>query len=171
MQARDSHTRIQANAQDLRATTPGGDQFPGPLNHDCFCQRLGPTHARPCTRARCICGHAPDGGTHIDLEQASGPTLNPVATRQRGALVAQETGVREVETSEANTHSFIVKIRLEEARQATWRGQLTHVPSGKRRAFSDLLDITAFIVPYLESMGVRIGFWQRVKQQLVRLRH
>jgi hypothetical protein len=80
-----------------------------------------------------------------------------------------------VETSEANTHSFIVKIWLnetvEEARRATWRGQITHVPSGKRRAFSDLSDMTAFIVPYLESMGVTPGFWQRVKQRLIRLRH
>jgi hypothetical protein len=174
MQARDSHTRIQANAQDPRATTPGGDQFPGPLNHDCFCQRLGLTFARPCTRARCLCGHAPDGGTHIDLEQSIGIIWSPVTTRQRYAFVAQEAGVREVESFEANTHPFIVKIWLEEtveeARQATWRGQITHVPSGKRRVFSDLSDMTTFIVPYLESMGVRPGFWQRVKQRLVRLR-
>ena len=83
--------------------------------------------------------------------------------------------MREVEASEANIHPFIVKIWLEEtieeARQATWRGQITHVPSGKRRAFSDLSDITAFIVPYLESMGVKPGFWQQIKQRLVRLRH
>jgi hypothetical protein len=80
-----------------------------------------------------------------------------------------------VESSEANTHPFIVKIWLEEtveeARQATWRGQITHVPSGKQCAFTDLSVITAFIVPYLESMGVKLGFWQRVKQRLVRLRH
>ena len=76
-----------------------------------------------------------------------------------------------METSEANTHPFIVKIWLEESRRATWRGQITHVPSGKRRAFSDLSDMTAFIVLYLESMGVTPGFWQRVKQRLVRLRN
>jgi hypothetical protein len=101
-------------------------------------------------------------------------TLNPVATRQRYGWQPKKRG-REVETSEANTHPFIVKIWLEEtveeARRATWRGQITHVPSGKRRAFSDLSDMTAFIVPYLESMGVTPGFWQRVKQRLIRLRH
>jgi hypothetical protein len=76
-----------------------------------------------------------------------------------------------METSETNTHPFIVKIWLEEVRQATWRGEITHVPSGKRRAFSDLSDMNAFIVPYLESMGVRLGLWQRVKQRLGWFRH
>lgn len=79
-----------------------------------------------------------------------------------------------METSEGNTHPFIVRIWLEEtaeeARQPSWRGQITHVPSGKRRTFSRLPDMTAFIVPYLESMGVRPGLWQRVRQQLGRLR-
>ncbi|MFN2217718.1 MAG: hypothetical protein ACK2UA_03880 [Anaerolineae bacterium] len=55
-----------------------------------------------------------------------------------------------METSEGNTHPFIVKIWLEEtaeeARQPSWRGQITHVPSGQRRTFSRLPDMTAFIV-------------------------
>jgi hypothetical protein len=79
-----------------------------------------------------------------------------------------------VETSEGNTHPFTVRIWLEEtaeeARQAVWRGQITHVPSGKRRTFSRLPDMTSFIVPYLERMGVKPGRWRRVRQQLVRLR-
>jgi hypothetical protein len=60
---------------------------------------------------------------------------------------------------EFNTHSFIVKIWLEEtteeAGQATWRGHITHVPSGERRYVQDLGDIAAFIAPYLERMGVK----------------
>ena len=59
---------------------------------------------------------------------------------------------------EANTHPFIVKIWIEEtaeeAGQATWRGHITHVPTGERRYLKDLDDITAFIAPYLEKMGM-----------------
>jgi hypothetical protein len=60
---------------------------------------------------------------------------------------------------EFNTHSFIVKIWLEEtaeeAGEATWRGHITHVPNGERRYVQDLDEITAFIAPYLERMGVK----------------
>lgn len=59
---------------------------------------------------------------------------------------------------ELNTHPFIVKVWLEEtaeeAGQATWRGHITHVPSGRRRYLKDLNEIRAFIAPYLEEMGV-----------------
>lgn len=61
---------------------------------------------------------------------------------------------------ERNTHPFIVKIWLEETAeesgQATWRGYITHVPSGRRRYLQTLDDILAFIVPYLEEIGVDI---------------
>ena len=61
---------------------------------------------------------------------------------------------------ESNMHPFIVKIWLEEmaqeAGQATWRGHITHVPSGKRRYIQDLDDIIAFITPYLRQMGVEM---------------
>lgn len=79
---------------------------------------------------------------------------------------------------EFNTHSFIVKIWLEETAeetgQATWRGHITHVPSGERRYVQDLDEITAFIAPYLEQMGVRVNLRERVrrwmKQRALRLR-
>jgi hypothetical protein len=62
---------------------------------------------------------------------------------------------------ECYTHSFIVKIWLEvtaeEAERATWRGHVTHVPSGERRYVKDLDDITAFILSYLTGMGVDLG--------------
>ncbi len=61
--------------------------------------------------------------------------------------------------SELDTHSFIVKLWLEETAEengrATWRGHITHVPSGTRRYLKDLEDIVSFIKPYLEAMGVK----------------
>ena len=69
---------------------------------------------------------------------------------------------------EANTHPFIVKIWLEEtaeeAGQATWRGHITHVPTGERRYLKDLDDIAAFITPYLEGMGVELTLFQRIRR-------
>ena len=54
---------------------------------------------------------------------------------------------------EATTHPYIVKVWLEEtaeeAGRATWRGYVTHVPSGKRRCFEHLDDVAAFIEPLL----------------------
>jgi hypothetical protein len=71
---------------------------------------------------------------------------------------------------EATTHPFIVKIWLEEtteeARRATWRGHITHVPSGVRRYVHSLADINAFIAPYLEGMGVQLDLCWRVRQWL-----
>lgn len=65
-----------------------------------------------------------------------------------------------MEQFEATTHPFIVRIWLEEtaaeAGRATWRGYVTHVPSGKQRYIHDLDEIGAFIAPYVESMGVHL---------------
>jgi hypothetical protein len=74
---------------------------------------------------------------------------------------------------EPNTHSFIVKIWLEETTEeaglARWRGYITHVPSGKRQHLKDLRDVPFFIAPYLEGMNVRLGFLWKVRQWLHRL--
>ena len=74
----------------------------------------------------------------------------------------------------SNTHSFIIKIWLEEtveeAGRAMWRGHITHVPSGKRRYLKELDGISAFIAPYLEGMGVKLGNGWRVGDWLRRLR-
>jgi hypothetical protein len=71
---------------------------------------------------------------------------------------------------EATTHPFIVRIWLEEtieeAGQATWRGHITHVPSGKRCYVKELGDITDFVAPYLEGMGVELDLRYRVKRWL-----
>lgn len=73
---------------------------------------------------------------------------------------------------EGCTHSFIVKIWLEEtveeAGRATWRGHITHVPSGERRYVQDLDGISTFIIPYLERMGVRLKIYWRMRQWLKR---
>jgi hypothetical protein len=71
---------------------------------------------------------------------------------------------------ETNTHSFIVKIWLEEtaeeAGQAVWRGHITHVPSSKRRYFQDLENVPLFIAPYLQEMGVDFRPPWRLKRWL-----
>lgn len=71
---------------------------------------------------------------------------------------------------EADTHPFIVKIwaeeTAEEAGQATWRGHITHIPSGKRQYITSLDDIAVFISPYLEEMGVRPRRLRQVKRWL-----
>ncbi len=60
--------------------------------------------------------------------------------------------------SEGDSHSFIVKVWLEEtaeeAGRPTWRGRITHVPSGKKRYVKNMDEIIAFVVPYLQDMGV-----------------
>ena len=77
-----------------------------------------------------------------------------------------------MDLSESTTHSFIVKIWLEEtaeeAGQAKWRGHITHVSDGKRRYLNNLDDLTTFIMSYLEQMGVNVGIRGRVKQWLAR---
>lgn len=68
--------------------------------------------------------------------------------------------------------SFVVKIWVEEtdgtARRARWRGHITHVPSAERRYLRTLEDVTAFMVPYLERMGVTLTTRWRVRQWLGR---
>ncbi len=70
---------------------------------------------------------------------------------------------------EFNTHSFIVKIWLEEPaddnRKGRWRGHITHVPDGERRYLKSLGEIVAFMVPYLLSMGVRLGTHSRLRSR------
>ena len=59
---------------------------------------------------------------------------------------------------ESKTHSFVVKIWLEDADEQEetqkWRGHVTHVPSHQRRYVDDLNGISQFISLYLEEMGV-----------------
>jgi hypothetical protein len=67
---------------------------------------------------------------------------------------------------EAATHSFIVKIWLEETAsesgEARWRGSVTNVPDGQRQYVSDLTEIGSLIAKYLKEMGVRLGLRWRL---------
>lgn len=69
---------------------------------------------------------------------------------------------------ESSTHSFIIKVWLEESatddRGAGWRGHITHVPGGQRRYLKDLNEITAFIKPFLEATGVKFSLRSRLKR-------
>ncbi|MFN8468448.1 MAG: hypothetical protein U0X20_23015 [Caldilineaceae bacterium] len=64
-----------------------------------------------------------------------------------------------MESYEPNTHSFVVKVWLEEtvaeAGRGSWRGHITHVVSGERRYMQSLGEITKFIESYLIGMGVQ----------------
>jgi len=73
---------------------------------------------------------------------------------------------------ELYTHSFIIKIWLEETVEESgkvmWRGHITHVPSGIRRYLKNLDDITDFVAPYLERMGVKPDLFWRARRWLRR---
>lgn len=55
---------------------------------------------------------------------------------------------------------FIVRIWREpreiEGAGPEWRGVIEHVGSGERRYLKDLGEITAFVAPRLEEMGVKL---------------
>lgn len=74
--------------------------------------------------------------------------------------------------SETDTHSFVLKIWLEEtfqeAGRVVWRGHITHVLSGERRYVQRLDDILTFIMSYLQIMGVKGDKCWRLKQWLSR---
>ncbi len=78
-----------------------------------------------------------------------------------------------MESIEFQTHSFIIKIWLEEVKAsgggAIWRGHITHVPSGERRYIQSLADIDHFIVQHLHSLGVRIRPPSRLSRFLGKL--
>ena len=71
---------------------------------------------------------------------------------------------------EFNTHSFVVKIWLEEpaddGHKGKWRGHITHVPDGERRDLKGIGEIADFIVPYLASMGVKVDALSRLRAAL-----
>lgn len=57
------------------------------------------------------------------------------------------------------THSFVVKIELEDEGSTALRGHITHVSTGERRYFDDLEEIRAFIC---ERLGLRPGLRRRL---------
>ena len=80
-----------------------------------------------------------------------------------------------MELGDSNSHSFIVKVWLEEtaeeAGRAIWRGHITHVSREENRRYvKDLDELAAFIVHYLEGMGVKFGMRWRLRRCLTCLR-
>jgi hypothetical protein len=88
-----------------------------------------------------------------DASRGGAPRLAAATRDDRGGFARVD--------SESTTHSFVVKIWLEEEGDAVaparWRGHITHVPSGRRRYLSALSDIAAFIAPYLRHIGAWTG--------------
>lgn len=72
-----------------------------------------------------------------------------------------------MEQYEFNTHTFVAKIWLEEtadeAGRASWRGHITHVPSGERRYFEQLQVMCEFVMHYLAQMDVKIDDKDKVR--------
>lgn len=64
------------------------------------------------------------------------------------------------EPTESLSHSFIVKIWIEEtaaeAGSTMWRGHITHVTTHARRYFEHLDQIPAFIAPYLQELDITL---------------
>ena len=83
----------------------------------------------------------------------------------RSNAEALNSGVRMAllgDSFESVTHSFVVRIWLEEDDRATWRGHITHVPSGDRQYVERLSDIVNFIAPYVDGMKLgRLGRFKR----------
>jgi hypothetical protein len=78
-------------------------------------------------------------------------------------------------SEEPSTQAFIVRIWREQAghqpEQATWRGHITHVPSGERCYLKRLNDILLFMVPRLLNTDIPLGwrwrlwYWWRLRQK------
>lgn len=75
---------------------------------------------------------------------------------------------------EAPRQSFILRVWIEDPRgengHATWRGHITHLPSGRRQYVQDLADVTAFIGDYLQQADARPGPVWRIGLWLARAR-
>ena len=56
---------------------------------------------------------------------------------------------------ELDTHSFVIKIWLEEiielSGRALWRGHITHVASGEKKPLKSMREIVPFIGDYLQA--------------------
>jgi hypothetical protein len=81
---------------------------------------------------------------------------------------------QEMRPFESKTHSFIVKIWLEEMAsdvgRAMWRGHITHVPDGERRYLQSTDEISAFIDLYLGGMDEKHHLLGRLSRWLNRRR-
>ena len=75
-----------------------------------------------------------------------------------------------MQSIQPHTHAFIVKIWSEESHDKfltpPWRGQITHVPSGQRRHFTNLTSMNDFVITYIdlpvELPDTNIRFMQKI---------
>jgi hypothetical protein len=74
------------------------------------------------------------------------------------------------EVDAPDDQSFIVKLWVEsvarDGEPASWRGRITHVPSGRQAYIQSLAELPPFIAPYLEGMGVKLPAWLRLLRLL-----
>ena len=74
---------------------------------------------------------------------------------------------------EPSAQSFIVKVWVEDNTETgvkgALRGHITHVSSSKRQYIKNLDEISDFIVPHLEEMGVKLGMRWRLRRWFTRL--
>jgi hypothetical protein len=71
---------------------------------------------------------------------------------------------------ESKTHSFIVKLWLEEtiipSGRGKWRGHITHVPDGERHYLESVEAIPAFVRRYLDGSTVKVKRLGRLRRWL-----
>ena len=110
--------------------------------------------------------------TFLDMPNLYTVKRNDKSRMTQSGLMNEKLNDDQLELYETSTHPFILKIWLVEvatkARQATWHGSIVHVPSGRRQPLKDLDDVVAFVAPYLEAMGVKLGLCWRVRLWLRR---
>ena len=77
-----------------------------------------------------------------------------------------------MDLTESTVHSFIVKLWLEDEGGKTsrrrWHGYITHVPSGARRSFKKLSEITDFIEQYVDGNNAHVARRSRLRDWLRR---
>lgn len=75
---------------------------------------------------------------------------------------------------ERTTHSFVLRLWREEGAvrggQPFWRGTITHLPGSERQTVQQLSEIIAFVVPYLEQLGLRVAIGWRLQRWALRRR-
>jgi len=78
------------------------------------------------------------------------------------------------DTFEQYAHVFVVRIWREPREipgaSPQWRGVIERMSGGERRYVKDVDEISAFIAPYLERMGINLGMRWRLRRWLGRLR-
>lgn len=69
-----------------------------------------------------------------------------------------------------SSHVFIIRVWAEpreiDGAEPLWRGVIEHVPSRTQRYITRLDDVSGFIAPYLDAMGISFGIFWRVNQWL-----